>query len=118
MSDKKTFSFTDLLALAQNAGFTGSMAVIAAAVALAESGGNPTAYNPEREAGTPEGKGSYGLWQIYLHAHPEFEGQNLYDPETNARAAYKVYTDAESFKPWTTFKTMAYQSHIPEGYNA
>src|SRR5205807_7428611 len=76
---------SDIAALAQNAGFSGSDVGVAVAIALAESSGNPGAYNPEPLArgGTPPGQGSYGLWQIYLKMHPEFAGQNLYDPATN-----------------------------------
>jgi Lysozyme like domain len=108
--------FTDLMTLAQGAGFSLTEAPVAAAIALAESSGNPQAYNPEKQAGTPEGKGSYGLWQIYLRAHPEFEGQDLYDPQTNARAAFSVYANAGGFKPWSTYNNLAYQAHIPEDY--
>jgi hypothetical protein len=92
---------------AQNAGFGGTDLATAVAVALAESGGgNPRAYNPELAAkgGTPQGQGSYGLWQIYLKMHPEFAGQNLFDPQTNADAAFRVYVAAGStFNPWATY---------------
>lgn len=108
-----TSNVTNIAGYAQNAGFTGADLVIAVAVALAESGGNARAYNPETAAGAPEGKGSYGLWQIYLNAHPEFTGWDLYDPQTNADAAYAVYSAAgNSFKPWSTFNSGAYQSHL------
>jgi Lysozyme like domain len=110
------FSYSELLTLAQNAGFQGQDAATAAAVALAESGGNPKNYNPETAAGAPANMGSYGLWQIYLNVHPEFSGQNLYDPATNAAAAFSVYQAAgNSFSPWTTFKTGAYLAHLPSG---
>lgn len=101
---------------ARNAGFSGADLITAVAIALAESkGGDPRAYNPETAAsgGTPEGKGSYGLWQIYLKVHPEFEGWNLFDPASNAIAAYKVYhTAGDSFRPWSTFKFGQYQAHL------
>jgi Lysozyme like domain len=100
--------------LAANAGFTGSDIAVAAAIAQAESGGNSQSYNPELAAkgGTPQGKGSFGLWQIYLRDHPEFAGWNLYDPQTNANAAYAVYQAARSFSPWTTFRSGAYQRYL------
>jgi hypothetical protein len=104
---------------ASSAGFSGDDLVTAIAVALAESSGNPNAYNPEIAAGTPSGKGSYGLWQIYLKAHPEFEGRNLYDPQTNAIAAYSVYRGrGGNFLPWSTFKNGAYMSHLDAAYDA
>ena len=90
--------------LAYNAGFRGSALRLAVAVAIAESSGNPHAYNPEIAAGTPQGSGSRGLWQIYGKAHPEFNTDALYDPQLNALAAYKVYREAgNSFRPWSTF---------------
>jgi hypothetical protein len=112
MSTKLTYS--QLLTLAQNAGFTANEAETAAAIALAESGGDPRAYNPETEAGAPVGRGSYGLWQIYLNAHPEFTGQDLYDSPTNAAAAYKVFTDAgKSFTPWSSYKSAKFVQFMP-----
>lgn len=104
--------------LAINAGFTGADLTNAVAVAFAESSGNPVAYNPETQAKTPEGEGSFGLWQIYRHAHPEFSAMDLYDPQTNANAAYSVYSGAGySFRPWSTFKSGAYVAHLTESQN-
>lgn len=100
-----------LVALASGAGFTGPDLVTAVAIALAESGGNPQAYNPERMAGAAQGYGSFGLWQIYLQAHPEFSSLNLFDPQTNASAAYAVYSGAGGFSPWSTYKSGAYQTY-------
>jgi Lysozyme like domain len=102
-----------LLGLASQAGFSGADLATAVAVALAESSGNPDAYNPERAAGAAEGHGSFGLWQIYLTAHPEFAGQNLFDPQTNAAAAYAVYAAAgNSFRPWSTFVSGTYNVQL------
>lgn len=98
---------------AANAGFSGNDLNTAVAIALAESGGNPSAYNPEIAAGAPAGLGSFGLWQIYLNAHPEFAGLTLTDPQTNADAAYQVYSAAGgSFNPWSTFKSGAYEAYL------
>ena len=90
--------------LAYNAGFRGADLRTATAVALAESGGNPNAYNPEAAAGTRNGSGSRGLWQIYGQAHPEFNTDQIYNPSLNAAAAYRVYLEAgRSFRPWSTY---------------
>jgi len=98
---------------ARNAGFSGPDLVVAVAIAYAESSGNPNAYNPETAAGTPEGLGSYGLWQIYLKAHPEFTGWNLKDPQVNAQAAYSVYEAAGySFRPWSTFTSDSFTAYL------
>ena len=109
----KKYSKEELVTFAQNAGFSGDDANTAAAIALAESGGNPHAYNPEILANAPQGQGSFGLWQIFLYRHPEFFGQALYDPQVNANAAFKVYTDAgNSFSPWSTYDTGAYREYL------
>lgn len=109
-------SYSQLLALATNAGFQGNDAQTAAAIALAESAGNPNEYNPETAAsgGTPQGLGSYGLWQIYLKMHPEFSGWNLKDPQTNANAAFSVYQAAgNSFSPWSTYGSGKFLAFLP-----
>jgi Lysozyme like domain len=114
-----TLSPSQISGYASDAGFDGDDLVTAVAVALAESSGNTQAYNPETKAGAPQGKGSYGLWQIYLNAHPEFEGTNLYDPSENANAAYSVYQGAGgSFSPWSTFKSGAYLAHVQTAQDA
>lgn len=112
-------SAADIAQVAANAGFSGNDLTTAVAVALAESGGNPSAYNPETAAGTPQGQGSYGLWQIYLKAHPEFSGVDLTDPNNNANAAFSVYSAAgSSFRPWSTFNNGAYQAHLVDAEGA
>lgn len=86
------------------AGFRGSALQMITAIALAESGGNPSAYNPERAAGTRPGMGSYGLTQIYLTAHPQYDPSKLSDPQYNLQAAYQVYAAAGNrFTPWSTY---------------
>lgn len=97
---------------AQNAGFTGQDLQTAVAIALAESSGNPNVYNPESAASTPAGQGSYGLFQIYLNAHPEYQGVNLYDPQTNANAAYAIYAAAGGFSPWSTYNSGTYEAYM------
>ena len=97
---------------AESAGFSGEDLITAVAIALAESSGNPNSYNPEISAGAPAGEGSYGLWQIYLYMHPEYAGMNLYDPQTNANAAYAIYAAAGGFSPWATYNSGAYESNM------
>lgn len=103
----------EISVFAANAGFTGDALRTAIAIALAESGGNPGAYNPETRAkgGTPVGQGSYGLWQIYLRDHPEFAGQDLRDPQVNANAAYSIWS-RKGFSPWTTYTNGDYAAYL------
>ncbi len=94
----------DIAKLAYSAGFRGDALNIAVAIALAESGGNTAAYNPELAAGTATGSGSRGLWQIYGTAHPEYNNDSAFDPRVNAQAAYKVFREAGNrFTPWSTY---------------
>lgn len=113
-------SAQDIAVYARSAGFSGDDLTQAVAIALAESNGNPNAYNPETAAGTPQGQGSYGLWQIYLKAHPEFAGFDLYDPLQNANAAYQIWAQS-GFGAWSTYKNGAYQAFLDtasQGANA
>lgn len=100
-----------LATLAAGAGFSADQIPTAVAIAMAESGGNPVAYNPEKQVNAPAGKGSFGLWQIFLARHPEFAGQNLFDPATNAAAAFSVFS-REGWTAWSTFKSGAYQKYL------
>lgn len=100
------FTLPQLQQLAASAGFVGEDAKIAAAVAMAESGGDPNAY------GDPQYGGSLGLWQINLDSHPQYQADPnvLYAPATNAQAAYATWLAAgRSFSPWTTYRTGAYK---------
>jgi hypothetical protein len=98
-------SAAQIQAYAAAAGFSGADLATAVAIALAESypSGNPNSYNPE---------GSYGLWQIYVPMHPEYAGANLYDPQTNANAAFDIYSKAHGFTPWSTFNSGSYQKYL------
>ncbi len=103
---------------ARNAGFSGADLVTAVAIALAESGGDWT-IEGDREL-APDNGPSIGLWQINVgtKAHPEYAGANLTDPQTNANAAFTIYSRAgNSFRPWATFdprdgSTPKYLAHL------
>jgi Lysozyme like domain len=101
-------SYAQLYALAQGAGFSDADSDTAAAIALAESSGNPNAVGDLDI--TPGG--SIGLWQINLKAHPEYTADSLKDPATNAAAAYAVYSNANGFTPWSTFNGGQYQAYL------
>jgi|SRR5579872_5415857 len=106
-----------LLQYAANAGFSGPDLATAVAIALAESSGNPNEIGDRTLA--PANGPSYGLWQINIgsKAHPEFAslGQALLDPQTNANAAYSIYSRAGgSFSQWTTYTTAAYMQYLPQ----
>jgi len=105
---------TELAALASAAGFAGSDANVAAAIALAESAGNPSNVGDQELA--PDNGPSLGLWQINIgaKAHPEFANWNLFDPQVNARAAYSIYSRAGgSFHEWTTYAHGQFMKFMP-----
>lgn len=102
---------------AYNAGFRDEELRTASAIALAESGGDPHCYDPEtaffEEHKIPAGQGSLGLWQIFVHEHPEFEGWNLDDPQVNACAAAIVFAKAaKQFTPWSTYTSGAFKKFL------
>lgn len=111
-------SASDIATLASNAGFEGDSLVTATAIGLAESGGNPNAYNPEVGAGTASGQGSYGIWQVYLADHPTYTPQALLDPQTNATAAYSISSNGTNFSPWSTYNSGAFQQYLQQAQDA
>jgi hypothetical protein len=102
--------------LARWAGWTPEQAVVATAIAIAESRGRPRAHNPV----PPDD--SYGLWQINMLGRlgPErrvrfhlARNSDLYQPATNARAAWLISGHGSSWQPWTTFTRGTYLSYQP-----
>jgi len=108
-------SYGSLVSLAQSAGLSSSAARIAAAIAMAESGGNPEAHNPK----PPDD--SYGLWQINMLGRlgPErraafglSSNSELYDPATNAQAMFAISNGGARWTPWTTYTSGAYRRFL------
>lgn len=88
--------------------------VTAYAVARAESGGRPDAVG---DAGQ-----SYGLWQVYRPAHPQYGASWLLDPDNNAAAALAISGGGRNWNPWCTWEASAcggagngrYRTFLPE----
>jgi hypothetical protein len=97
-----TLSLAQIQALAASVGFPNPN--LAAAVAMAESGGNTNAY------GDAQYGGSLGLWQINLPWHPQYQANPnaLYDPTFNAKAALAISSDGTNWNPWTMYRNGAY----------
>ena len=108
------FNLTGIVQYASNAGFTGADLVTAIAIAYAESAGNPNAQGDFGDP-IPGQYNAFGLWQINTGENPGFAGENLFDPQTNANAAYSLYEAAGfSFKPWSTFNNGQFQAFIAQ----
>lgn len=105
-------SMSQVLYYANNAGFAGQNLYIAASIAMAESGGNPSVVG---DINNPvQGASSIGLWQINTYYWPQYDPSTLTDPQTNANAAFAIFQqNGSSFsKMWTTYDSGAYQSFM------
>jgi hypothetical protein len=92
-----------LLALATAARFPDPK--LAAAIALAESGGVTGAIaRSSREY-------SVGLWQINTIVHP-YSVAAMKNPINNATAAYQISRGGTDWRPWTTFTSGAYRNYL------
>jgi hypothetical protein len=98
-------------AVAYNAGFRGSSIVTAVAVALAESGCNPSVPDNINgaTAGCPNGSRDRGLWQINDCYHPEVSDACAYDPQCNASAAYDISSAGTNWTQWSTYPDLYLQ---------
>ncbi len=115
-----SLNIQQLVSLSLKVGFKGRHAAIAAAVAWAESTGNPNAHNKV----PPDN--SYGLWQINMignlgPARRKQWGLNnneeLFNPETNAKIAYKI-SGGVNFSAWTTYTGGKYKAHLANAEKA
>lgn len=117
-----------LYQVAIGAGFPPDSATTAVAIALQESSGNPSAFNG---AGCDN---SYGLWQINMIENKPgcdslgasrraalglSSNDQLFDPATNARAAYMIWGGSDSrFSNWTMYKNGRYLASLPAAQSA
>jgi len=101
----------------QQAGFSGDALRTAWAVAMAESGGRATAHNPNAQTGD----NSYGLFQINmlgnlgparLRQYGLSRNEDLFDPTTNARVAFRMSGGGRDWSPWSAFKNGAYKRYL------
>jgi len=89
-----------VLQIATRAGFPDPK--LAAAIALAESGGVTGAIlRSSREY-------SVGLWQINTMVHP-YKVEDLKDPIKNAAAAFKISKGGTNWKPWSAYTNGTYK---------
>ncbi len=98
-----SFSAAQLEQLWIQNGGNPAAAKTAAAVALAESRGIPTATNTNSN-----GSIDRGLWQINsVHG-----AQSTTDVIANVKAAIAISNNGANWSPWTTFKTGAYKTFL------
>lgn len=94
-------------ALALVAGFPVSLVPTMAAIAMAESSGDPKAQNPS---------GAVGLWQILPSANQDIISKygDPKDPLSNAKMAKAVY-DRQGLTAWSTYTSGAYRQYLNTG---
>lgn len=100
------FSKQDLMRLWNTTGKNGD-ANLMAAIALAESGGNPSADNGIAR----------GLWQIISgtwSAYGQGGWDNAFDPRKNATAAHRILAGG-GLSQWDTYTSGAYRQFMQEG---
>ncbi|HSX68129.1 transglycosylase SLT domain-containing protein [Nocardioides sp.] len=117
-----TLSYERVYALAAGAGLSRDKAIIATAIAAAESGLNPNARGDVSLQDAKWGP-SIGLWQIRsLKAETgkgsTRDGQLLYEPTFNARSMASVSAKGSNFSPWSVYKSGAYKKHLPAAQKA
>ena len=113
-----TFTYAQLESLWIQAGGPATVAPVAAAIALAESGGNPLAAYPGTTVAPGQGSttDATGLWQILGLPAGNFTAAELTDPLSNARMAVAKYQQAgNSFSPWQTFDNGSYAGLVQQG---
>lgn len=100
---------------AKQAGFPDSEIATAVAVAMAESGGDTTAYNQNSNRST-----DYGLWQINtVHGPLLTQYGDKFDPLANAKMALTVWQRAgNKWTPWVVYKSGVYRIHLLEAQRA
>jgi hypothetical protein len=88
------------------AGGEAALAPTMAAIALAESGGNPNATNPTDNGGRQT---SWGLWQISDGTHNQ-PVPNILDPLVNAQQAVAKWRD-QGLTAWGTYDSGAWRRY-------
>jgi hypothetical protein len=116
------YGVKELITLAKSAGFSDEESIKMAALAMAESGGDPTNDTIKSGLYAKTGETSYGLWQINMTGALKEERFNmfgissveeLYDPVTNVKAAKMIY-DRQGFDAWTTYGGKRYEDNLKD----
>jgi hypothetical protein len=100
------FSLNEVLALLHYVGFNGQNQANMAAVAMAESGGDPNAVHVDAD-----GSHDRGLFQINDVAHPEVSDACAFDPVCSARQAAAI-EKGSSLGAWSTWKSGAAEAWL------
>lgn len=110
MPQATIYSFAQLEALWIQAGGSRALAPTMAAIALAESSGNPGSVNAKDNGGKQT---SWGLWQISDGTH-NMPVANILDPNVNAKQAVAKYK-VQGLSAWGTYTSGKYREFLKNG---
>ena len=111
-----TLNQEEIARAARAAGFPEDKIATMTAIAMAESSGDSAALNNNPNTGDL----SYGLWQINMIGDMGPERRKLFgiksneellDPITNAKAAYKIY-ELQGYGAWSVYKSGKYRDYM------
>lgn len=102
------YTLAEMVAFAEQAGFQGDSAKTIAAIAMAESSGNPYAINPADPGG------SYGLTQINGAAHGPTAANTLGNPLEAFKQAFSISKGGTTFQPWSTYTNGMYSQYAQQ----
>lgn len=117
-----TLTANQIASLLRQQGVAPDKIPIMTAISLAESSGNPRAFNPNASTGDK----SYGLFQVNMLGGlgPERMKQfglkkedELFDPATNVRAAKQIL-GSQGLGAWSVYKGGQYKQFLPEAQKA
>ena len=103
----------------QRAGLTGEKLKTAWAVGMAESAGNPSAFNGNSNTGDK----SYGLFQINmignlgparLKQYNLKSNDELFNPEVNIRVMLKMSGNCTNWQPWSAYKNGSHRKFLSQ----
>jgi hypothetical protein len=112
---KHLYTMADLRALVRTAGFAERYVDEAVAVAMAESAGAGSPVADMWAQGDPRGpfgpvpngiSKSFGLWQVHIGFHPEFQPTELLKADYAARAAYLISRGGADWHLWSTHQAI------------
>jgi len=103
------FTYAQLEQLWINNGGSKATAPVAAAIAMAESSGNPLATSANPDGGT-----NVGLWQLDTPGGvgAGYSQGQLTDPNINAAVAVKGSSDGSNWSDWQTYSDGAYKRFL------
>lgn len=111
-------TYAQVYALARSTGLSPEQAVIATAIAAAESGLNPDAIGDTRLTNATWGP-SVSLWQIRTLKADTGTGRNrdinlVRAAAANARAMYEISSAGRNWGPWSTFNDGTYRKFLAQ----